>query len=419
MEGQKKGECGHIMASLDPHANCVRCRECNLASAPCAVCLAMTPEQQEAALLAHARRQRRIQRRKERAARDRASSVGSSSSKHSSGSVAVGDSLAVDRPTPGSPVAPAKGGGSTAAAPRPANVDSAVTVSATPVPSLRRDGGQGPSVTPSTWVDDRGSASLRGQIDGEPASPRARVDGCSADSSPRRVESRGRVRHSRSRTPIERRHRSPSADRETAEPELILPYTGLDQDGLDTDWGCWLVPNRERVDRRVRSPSRGVAAGVVRTSAGVQGPVRGPGPTGTQGRPGPWSGTQIRTVVRDPGVVRDPVRDPGVVRDPVRASRGIRAPAKASVADRSRLRLRDRHSSSSGSSDSDDGRRTFQQEERGRRRRRSPHAASAHHPLATVCNQLLQSMGALRADNVTMSERWSAVVALWTHRRYH
>ena len=83
--------------------------------------------------------------------------------------------------------------------------------------------------------------------------------------------------------PIERRHRSPSADRETAEPELILPYTGLDQDGLDTDRGCWLVPNRERVDRRVRSPSRGVAAGVVRTSAGVQGPVRV--------RPGPWSGT--------------------------------------------------------------------------------------------------------------------------------
>ena len=119
MEGQKKGECGHIMASLDPHANCVRCRECNLASAPCAVCLAMMPEQQEAALLAHARRQRRIQRHKERAARNRASSVGSSSSKHSSGSVAVGDSLAVDRPTPGSPVAPAKGGGSAVVARRP------------------------------------------------------------------------------------------------------------------------------------------------------------------------------------------------------------------------------------------------------------------------------------------------------------
>ena len=317
MEGQKKGECGHIMASLYPHANCVRCRECNLASAPCAVCLAMTPEKREAALLAHARRQRRIQRRKERAARDQASSVGSSSSKHSSGSVAVGDSLAVDRPTPGSPVAPAKGGGSTAAAPRPANgsVDSAVTDSATPVPSLRRDGGQGPSVTPSTWVDDRGSASLRGQIDGEPASPRARVDGCSADSSTRRrVESRGRVRHSRSRTPIERRQRSPSADRETAEPELILPYTGLDQDGLDTDRGCWLVPNRERVDRRVRSPSRGMAAGVVRTSAGVKGPVRDPGPAGTVVRPGPWSGTRVRPVVRHP----DPARGPGLVRDSVR-----------------------------------------------------------------------------------------------------
>ena len=257
----------------------------------------MTPEQREAALLAHARRQRRIQRRKERAARDRASSVGSSSSKHSSGSVAVGDSLAVDRPTPGSPVAPAKGGLSTAAAPRPANgsVDSAVTDSATPVPSLRRDGGQGPSVTPSTWVDDRGSASLRGQIDGEPASPRARVDGCSADSSTRRrVESRGRVRHSRSRTPIERRHWSPSADRETAEPELILPYTGLDQDGLDTDRGGWLVPNRERVDRRMRSPSRGVAAGLLRGSRDQYGTmVRDPGPA--------------RTMVRDP----DPDRGPG------------------------------------------------------------------------------------------------------------
>ena len=34
--------------------------------------------------------------------------------------------------------------------------------SATPVPSLRRDGGQVPSVTPPTWVDGRGSASLRG-----------------------------------------------------------------------------------------------------------------------------------------------------------------------------------------------------------------------------------------------------------------
>ena len=47
--------------------------------------------------------------------------------------------------------------------------------------------------------------------------------------------------------------------------------------------------------------------------------------------------------------------------------------------------------------------------ERGRRRRRSPRAASAEHPLATVCNKLLQSMGALRADNATLSERLGAL----------
>ena len=409
MEGQK-GECGHILASLDPHANCVRCRECNLASAPCTVCLAMTPEQREAALLAHARRQRRIQRRKERAAHDRASSVGSSSSKHSSGSVAVGDSLAVDRPTPGSPVAPAKGGGSTAAAPRPANgsVDSAVTDSATPVPSLRRDGGQGPSVTPSTWVDDRGSASLRGQIDGEPASPRARVDGCSADSSTRRrVESRGRVRHSRSRTPIERRHRHPR--RIGRRPSLSLSSRTLGWTKTAWTWigvAGWSPTENGSIaacgPHLVAWPP--ALSGLLRGSRDQSGTRVRPGPwSGTRVRPGPWSGTRVRPVVRDPDPARGPglVRDPGVVRDPVRASRGVRAPAKASVADRSRSRLRDRHSSSSWSSDSDDGRRTFQQEERGRRRRRSPHAASAEHPLATVCNQLLQSMGALRADNVT------------------
>ena len=93
MEGQK-GDCGDTMASVDPHGLCVRCRECNLVSAPCSVCVAMTPEQREAALLAHARRQRRLQRRK-----DRASRVCSSSSKHSSGSVTV------DRPTLDPPVA--------------------------------------------------------------------------------------------------------------------------------------------------------------------------------------------------------------------------------------------------------------------------------------------------------------------------
>ena len=250
MEGQKKGDCGHIMASVDPHGICVRCRECDLVNAPCSVCVAMTSVQRESALLACARRRRRLQRRKERVG-----SVCSSSSKQSSGSV--------DRPTPEPPVtgwggtgaAPAKGGGSKTAVlrPRPADgsaVDSAATSShssaaaPTPVPSLRRAGGQGPSVTPPTWVDGRGSASLQGQTDGEPASPRDRaVEGCSADSSPRRVKSRGRVRHSRSRTPIGRRCRSPSADRESSEPQLILPYEGSDEDGLDTDRGCWLVPN--------------------------------------------------------------------------------------------------------------------------------------------------------------------------------
>ena len=127
------------------------------------------------------------------------------------------------------------------------------------------------------------------------------------------------------------------------------------------------------------------------------------------------SGTRVRSGARVqsggcPGP--DAERDPGPVRDPVRASKGVRAPARASVDDRSRSRLRDRHSSSSRSSDSDDERRTFQQAgrgERGRRRRCSPRAASAEHPLATVCsNQLLQSMGALRADNATLSERLGA-----------
>ena len=206
--------------------------------------------------------------------------------------------------------------------------------------------------------------------------------------------------------------------------------SGLDQDGLDTDRGCWLVPNRKRVDRRVCS--RLVAwppalSGLLRGSRDPSGTR-----SGTRVRPGAWSGTRVRPgggpglgsgpgpgsgpghgpgPGSGPGVVQDPgpVRDPGVVRDPVRASRGVRAPAKASVDDRSRSRLRDRHSSSSRSSDSDDGRRTFQQEGRGRRRRRSPHAASAEHPLATVCNQLLQSMGALRADNATLSERLGAL----------
>ena len=114
MEGQKKGDCGHIMASVDPHGICVRCRECDLVNAPCSVCVAMTSVQREAALLACARRRRRLQRCKERAG-----SVCSSSSKQSSGSV--------DKPTPEPPVtgrggtgaAPAKGGGSKTAVSRP------------------------------------------------------------------------------------------------------------------------------------------------------------------------------------------------------------------------------------------------------------------------------------------------------------
>ena len=77
-------------------------------------------------------------------------------------------------------------------------------------------------------------------------------------------------------------------------------------------------------------PRRGVAVGVVRTSAGVQGSVRDPG---TRVRPGTWSGSgqgggpgpgsglgpgfgpgHDPGPGSGPGVVRDPVRDPGVVR---------------------------------------------------------------------------------------------------------
>ena len=116
---------------------------------------------------------------------------------------------------------------------------------------------------------------------------------------------------------------------------------------------------------------------------------------------GTWAGVRGPCPVRDPGPARHPVRDPVPARDPVRTSRGVRAPTRASVDDRSRSRLRDHHPSSSRSSDSDEGRRTFQQRgERGRRRRRSPRAASA---------EILQSMGAQRADNTTLSERLGAL----------
>ena len=353
MEGQRKGDCGHIMASVDPHGLCVRCRECDLVNAPCSVCLATTSVQREAAQLAYVRRWRRLQRRK-----DRASSVCSS--------------------------------------------------------SLQRDGGQGPPVTPSTWVDGRESAFLQAQIDGEPASPRDRawVDGCSADSSPRRVESRSRVRHSQSRMPIGRRHRSPSADRETSEPEPILPYSGLDEDDLDADRGCWLVPNRTRVDRRLPSP--------VAIPVSWRGLQRGPGP-------GPCPSARLRSLTRlfaspGHGLDFDSVRAPSGSRVrfgtrsgalartrvwyPVRASRGVRAPARASVDDRSRSRLRDRHSSSSRSSDSDDEQRTFQQAGR------SPRAASAEHPLATV----LSMQSAAPVDGGSQSGQRDSVRALGSAR---
>ena len=124
------------------------------------------------------------------------------------------------------------------------------------------------------------------------------------------------MRHSRSRTPIGRRYRSSSADRESSEPQLILPYEGLDEDGLDMDRGCWLVPNRERVDRRWRSPSRGVASGVVRAPVRVRAPVSGPSRDafGVRDPVGTSAG------VRGPCPVRDPVWDPGPVRSGTRSA---------------------------------------------------------------------------------------------------
>ena len=52
--GQKKGGCGHIMASFDTHVRCVRCREKGSGSDPCvqgkddcAACLLLTPDQRK------------------------------------------------------------------------------------------------------------------------------------------------------------------------------------------------------------------------------------------------------------------------------------------------------------------------------------------------------------------------------------
>ena len=52
LSGQRKGGCGHIMASFDTHIRCARCRENGTGSDPCvqgkddcAACLLLTPEQ--------------------------------------------------------------------------------------------------------------------------------------------------------------------------------------------------------------------------------------------------------------------------------------------------------------------------------------------------------------------------------------
>ena len=50
--GQKRGICGHAMASFDPHEWCARCREkvtgsdpCVRGEEPCKYCVVLTPEQ--------------------------------------------------------------------------------------------------------------------------------------------------------------------------------------------------------------------------------------------------------------------------------------------------------------------------------------------------------------------------------------
>ena len=160
MEGQKKGDCGHIMASVDPHGICVRCRECDLVNAPCSVYVAMTSVQRESALLACARRRRHLQRRKERAG-----SVCSSSSKQSSGSV--------DRPTPEPPVtgrggtvaAPAKGGGSKTVVLRPRTAAQLIPPRRRATPALRFL--PGPLATASRWPGTLGHPTYVGRWPGK------------------------------------------------------------------------------------------------------------------------------------------------------------------------------------------------------------------------------------------------------------
>ena len=76
-DNKKRGKCSHIMAATDPP--CALCRTCDVIDKPCSVCCDLTTEQRQAAVKARASRLRRLARRKERA-----TSIDSSSSLHSS-----------------------------------------------------------------------------------------------------------------------------------------------------------------------------------------------------------------------------------------------------------------------------------------------------------------------------------------------
>ena len=104
-DNQKKGKCSHSMAATDPHTRCALCRTCDVIDKPCSVCCSLTTEQRQAAVKARASRLRRLARRKERA-----TSVDSSSSLHSS----VGSD---SRPNPESSVSGQGGGTEGAGAP--------------------------------------------------------------------------------------------------------------------------------------------------------------------------------------------------------------------------------------------------------------------------------------------------------------
>ncbi len=80
MEYQRKGTCGHIMATVDPHDLCPGCRECFLPDNPCVVCDSLTSDQRTQAIQARALRLLREERKRLR----RAGSIGSVSASGSS-----------------------------------------------------------------------------------------------------------------------------------------------------------------------------------------------------------------------------------------------------------------------------------------------------------------------------------------------